>query len=298
MKNVEKIIEFTGHAGAVYCLTKGRTKTSFFSGAADGFIAEWDLQTLEPLKFSVKLDSPVFSLCHIVEANLLVAGLFNGHIHVIDLLAKQEIKHFKIPSKGIYTIYYDKVKNRIYSGGSDGVLNVWDVASFQHMLSLPLCEGKIRQITNGGNPNEIFVCCGDGKLRVLETEFFNEVNSFMTHEEGINTAFIHLSKVYTGGKDARIGVFSENSYQELLNIPAHNYGIYKLMEWGNSHFVSCSRDKTIKIWDFTNLNAPLRLDFKSFKGHTHSVNDLFISEWNNYLISCSDDKKIIVWKEK
>lgn len=298
MKNVEKIKEFTGHAGAVYCLERGRKASSFFSGAADGFIAEWDLELLEPSKFSVKLDSPVFSLCHIVDSNLLIAGLFNGHIHVIDLINKQEVKHFKIPSKGIYTIHFDKYKNRIYSGGADGVLNVWDVSNLQHMLSLPLGEGKIRQITMGANPNEIFVCCGDGKLHVLETEFFNEVNSFITHPDGLNTVLIHANKVYTGGKDARIKVYSENSYEELTNIPAHNYGIYKLREWGNSHFVSCSRDKTIKVWKYDNLTEPLRLDFKSFKGHTHSVNDLFISEWNNYLISCSDDKKIIVWKEK
>lgn len=293
---VEKIKEFTGHTGAVYCLAQGRTPKTVFSGAADGFIAEWDLDSLEPSKFSVKLDSPVFSLCHITDLNLLVAGLFNGHIHIIDLLNKKEIKHFKIPSKGIYSTYYDKIRNQLYTGSGDGVLNVWDVATFEHILSLPICEGKIREIVRGGNDREIYVCCGDGKLRILETEFFNELNSFVTNEGGVNTILVKYDIILTGGKDARIKIINKDSYAELKNIPAHNYGIYKLVQWGRRYFASCSRDKTIKIWNFNNLDVPLRLDFKSFKGHTHSVNDLYICEANNYLISCGDDGKILVWK--
>jgi WD40 repeat protein len=297
MKTVEKIKEFTGHAGAIYCLAQGRKNTSVFSGSADGFIAEWDLQTLEPSKFSVKLEAPVFTLCHIVKLNLLVAGLFNGHIHVIDLNEKKEIKHFKVLSKGIYSLFYDDVKNRLYSGGGDGVFNVWDIETMQHMLSLPLCDGKIRDIVKGGSENEIFVCCGDGKLRILETEFFNEINSIETNEGGLNSVLVSYDKIITAGKDAHIKIFSKDSYTAMKSIPAHNFGIYKLVQWGNRNFVSCSLDKTIKVWNFTNLESPLRLDFKLFKGHTHSVNDLYVCEANNYLISCGDDKKIIVWKQ-
>ena len=297
MINVEKIKELTGHSGAVYCLANGQSNNSVFSGSADGFVAEWDLEKLEPTKFSIKFNSPVFSLCHISELKLLVVGLFNGHLHIVDLNEKKEIKDFKIPANGIFSIFYHKSKNKIYAGSADGVLNVWDLLTFKHEQSVPVSSQKIRAITRGGNDNEIYIGCGDGNLKIVETENFTELKSIQAHESGLNAILVKYDIYITAGKDARIKFFNKDSHIELKNIPAHNYGIYKIVQWGLRYFVSCSRDKTIKIWNFNNLDTPLRLDFKTFKGHTASVNDLLINVANNYLISCSDDKKIIVWKQ-
>ncbi|HYG53023.1 MAG TPA: hypothetical protein VD905_19120 [Flavobacteriales bacterium] len=295
MKPVEKIKEFTGHAGGVYCLERGRFAYTVFSGAADGMVGEWNLKSLEPSGFSVKMDSPVFALLHVVEMHLLVAGLFNGHIHVIDLEEKKEVKHYQLPAKGIFTLFYDAWTKRLYAGGADGVLNVWNAETWEHMLSLPLCEGKIRKIMQGRNKQEMMVCCMDGSLRILETEFYNEVAKINTGNESVNAAMLTDNEIFTVTKDARIKIYDRLVLAELNSIAAHNYGIYDIVWWGQNSCATCSRDKTIKVWDFNRLTEPLRIDFKTFKGHTRSVNDLFVSEWNNYLISAGDDGKVMVW---
>ncbi|HLP12702.1 MAG TPA: hypothetical protein VK177_12270 [Flavobacteriales bacterium] len=295
MKTVEKLKEFTGHVGGVYCLARGRFEHSFFSGAADCMIGEWDLKSLQPSGFSVKLESPVFSLLNMVELNILAAGLFNGHIHLIDLVEKKEIKHFQLPAKGIFALYYDAHMKRLYSGGADGVFNVWDAQTWEHLLSLPICEGKIRKLEQGRTKNEVMVCCMDGTLRILETEFYNQVGKINTGAESVNAVMLTGNEIFIATKDAHIKIYDRFTLGELKSIPAHNFGIYKIMQWGNNQFASCSRDKTIKVWDFDNLAEPLRVDFKLFNGHTRSVNDLLVSAWNNYLISAGDDGKIIVW---
>lgn len=292
--NVSKLKEFNQHAGAVYCLEKGRTEKTFFSGAADGFVAEWNLEKLEPEKFSIKLNSPVFCIKHIIEKKTLVIGLFNGHLHVVDLSTKQEIKHFELPSKGIYCLHYDPAQGFLYSGDGTGSIYVWDVTSWDLKLSIPLSTEKIRRIGQGRTGDEIAVCCGDGSIRFLETQFFNETHQLQVNSTGVNDCYLHGDFLYTAGKDAHLNLYRIDTLDLEQTIPAHNYGIYRILQHPLG-LITASRDKTIKVWPNNALKTPLRIDFKGFKGHTHSVNDILISDWNKSLISCGDDKKIIVW---
>ena len=39
-----------------------------------------------------------------------------------------------------------------------------------------------------------------------------------------------------------------------------------------------------------------RIDKSQHEGHTHSVNKLLWTDFNNYLISTGDDKAIMVWE--
>lgn len=291
-----KLSELSGHNGAIYCLGAGRKTFTLFSGGADGFIAEWNLQTFEPEKFSVKLDSAVFSMCTIPGTTLLVVGLFNGHLHVIDWQNRQEIKHLVMNTRGVFTLCYDNNTGLLYSGGGDGVMNVWDITSWELMLSLPLSEKKIRHISV--QDKNVFVCCGDGVLRVLENSFFNEIFSLQAHQGGVYQALPEEHLLYTAGKDAHIRVWDAKTRQLLESIPAHNYGIYSLVKWQPGLLASASRDKTIKLWDPYNFDHPLRIDYKTFKGHQRSVNALHVCEWNNSLISAGDDGKIMVWSNE
>ncbi|ETO07029.1 G-protein beta WD-40 repeats containing protein [Reticulomyxa filosa] len=58
---------------------------------------------------------------------------------------------------------------------------------------------------------------------------------------------------------------------------------------GNT-IVSCSHDKTIKIWDLTNGK-----EIKKLKGHSHWVNDARFSLDGNMIVSCSNDETIRLW---
>jgi WD40 repeat protein len=287
-----KLSELSGHTGPVYCLHRGRTAQTVFSGGADGFVAEWNLATFEPEKFSVKLDAPVFSLCLIPGTTLLVVGLFNGHIHVIDWQARQEIKHLALDTKGVFTLCYDPGSQLLYAGGGDGVMYVWNITSWELMLSLPLSEKKIRHISVSGP--DILVCSGDGLLRVLEPVFFNEKFSLMAHQDGIYHALADGDLLFTVGKDAYIRVWDRKTFQQQEAIAAHNYAIYSLVKC-RELLATGSRDKTIKIWGPAGFGHPLRIDNKNFKGHQRSVNSLYFCEWNNSLISAGDDGKIMAW---
>lgn len=285
----------SGHSGAIYCLAAGRFRHTVFSGGADGFVAEWDLKTMQAAKFSVKLDSPVFAILLVPQTPWLVVGLFNGHIHVIDVNARKEIKHLSMKSKGVFTFCYDAQQQLLYSGGGDGIMNVWNINTWELVLSLPLTTQKIRNIKL--SDDRLFVCCGDGNLKILENRFYNEIFSIQAHVGGVYNVLPQEHILYTVGKDAHLKIWDPKTGGLLESIPAHNFGIYGLLSWNNL-LVTGSRDKTIKLWNPDDFQHPLRLDYKGSGGHQRSVNALHVCEWNNSLISCGDDGKIIVWKQE
>ena len=100
--------------------------------------------------------------------------------------------------------------------------------------------------------------------------------------------------LYSGGKDALLKVFNLSLNHTNKIIPAHNYAIYDIIQLNKSIILSCSRDKTIKVWDKKNMSVISRLDHNS-NGHKHSVNNI-IKYKNDMFFSCSDDGTIILWK--
>ena len=61
------------------------------------------------------------------------------------------------------------------------------------------------------------------------------------------------------------------------------------------HFVTCSMDKTIKVWDAESYKLLKIIDKSRHAGHGTSVNKVLWSTFNNEIISCSDDRTISIW---
>ena len=56
------------------------------------------------------------------------------------------------------------------------------------------------------------------------------------------------------------------------------------------YIISCSRDKTIKLWEInTGFNT------RTFRGHEKWVRQVVVSADNKTMASCSDDQSICIW---
>ncbi len=61
-------------------------------------------------------------------------------------------------------------------------------------------------------------------------------------------------------------------------------------------FATASRDKTLKVWETEGFQLLKVLEGRRDGGHSHSVNRLLWTNFNNWLVSCSDDRSIILWE--
>lgn len=292
---LSKIKEITGHSGAVYTIDGVGHKV--YTGSGDRFIARWDLETGQQDAFSIRAEQSVYSLRLVNDAGQLVFGTSSGSLHVIDLEAKAELKHFVQHQTAVFCIRENHFRKHVYSADADGNLAIWRSASWELLLLLPLQCGKIRDILVNEDGSLVFLACQDGNIRVFETNGYNEILAFDAHKDGSNCLGLFPGKpelLISGGKDAYLRVWKWQEEKMLLEIPAHNFGIYRIVFLQDGeYFATASRDKTIKLWDARTCNVIERIERRQ-GGHSHAVNDLYkLSETE--FVSVGDDKRINYW---
>lgn len=287
----EKII--LGHAGAIY--TCATVDGLVYTGSTDKHVARWLVKEGVQDKFAIKFESAIYSI-ELVGANFLVVGLSSGSLHIFDLAAGKEIKHFTQHKGAIFTITWNEVKKQLIVGDRDGNLSIWNSVTFDLQIYLPLDAGKLRDVSVSSDGNQFAVGCQDGKIRIFDCTYFNELKTISAHTGGVTSVLFHptnTDQLISGGKDAHLKLWDLTNETVLKDIPAHNYAIYSLISVNNGQtIVSASRDKMIKIWS-SDLDFLERLDIKE-GGHKHSVNEIRKLDENRF-VSVSDDKQVIIW---
>lgn len=293
--NFIKSAQLQAHNAGIYTLSPSRESHIIYTGSGDNFVGAWNLKTKAPDPFSINVGSTVYSILLLKDPNLLAVGQARGGIHLIDIAAKTELKHLKVHTKGVFDICQSADGNTIYAVGADGSLSVWDGA-FNFIRQIKLSEQKLRQIKLNNDGSLLAVASSDGFIRILETEYLNELYTINAHHKGVYSLLWEGDFLISGGNDAHLRFWNvTRDFKEERAIPAHNYSIYSIIKSPSGElFATASRDKTVKIWN-ADFDKPQRLDLKKSGGHKNSVNCLHWSIYNNTLISGSDDRSIILW---
>ena len=96
------------------------------------------------------------------------------------------------------------------------------------------------------------VHCQDETIRIFETVGFNEIITLPGHQNGSNCSLLVNETLISGGKDGQIKKWDWRNEKLESSLPAHYYAVYDLISLGSNEnrvLISCSRDKTIKVWD-------------------------------------------------
>jgi WD40 repeat protein len=297
---IELISELTGLDGSVYSLEKAGDTNRFYSGSNDQLVVEWNLGEMKPVKAVASLPSRSYALKYIDELNILVVGNYSGGMHVIDLNLGKEIRLFQLHQNTIFNIEYDEKRKRIISLSADGSYAVWSLPDFQLLHHEFLTSLKVRCVAFRPDKDEMVIGCGDGTIRVIDTETFEQRIKLEGHEKDYSVNGLAYTpdgkQLISGGRDARLAFWDlANGYELINKIPAHNYAIYSIVFHPSKPiYATGSMDKTIRIWEIGKMR-PIRTIDLSNGGHKNSVNKLLWSDFNDYLISTGDDRSIKVW---
>jgi len=300
--NSKKVTQFEGHTGAIYTLERATDPHLFYSGSNDNMVVEWNLENPSQNRAIAKLPAKAFALKYIQKKHLLLIGNYTGGIHVIDLEKNKEIKLLQLHHSIIFDIQYLPAKEWFFVLAADGAYSVWTANGFKLVTSRRLGNFKLRCIDFCERRNEAAIGCGDGTIRIIDLDTFEEKNMLRGHQEkfSVNTVKYHPMGTFllSGSRDAHINLWDiNNDYNLTQQIPAHNYAIYSIVfSPDGNHFASGSMDKTVKIWDSHDVELLLRIGPGEQDGHSNSVNKLMWSTYNNYLLSTGDDRTIKVWE--
>lgn len=292
---VKKVRTLTGHKDCLYTL-EGYDDHRFLSAGGDGMVVLWDLKEGETGKMVVKVPSSVYALSFNQKKEWLVVGQNFSGIHLVDVKEKKEVGSVALTNAAVFDI--QTTEEAIYVATGEGeVLKVsWDL---QVLASAKLSEQSARTIAINPGLNELAVGYSDHYIRILDMEDLSVKKAYKAHDISVFTLCYHPSMpvLLSGSRDARIKIWAtDEGYRLVEEIVGHMYAINHLdFSPAGQHFVTCSMDKSIKIWDSQQFKLLKVIDRARHAGHATSVNKLLWMSYNNWIVSCSDDRTISVW---
>lgn len=295
---VNKVASLEGHTDCVYSLAASHRDTEIISAAGDGMVVVWDLTNPKDGELVVKVPNSVYSTYLYDESNTLIVGQNFEGIHEIDLSTKKEIRSLQLTDKEIFAI--NAIDNNLLVATKNGEIIIVDYATFTIKKRLRLSDKSARCIAIG--LHDFAVGYSDNSIRIIDKFSFELKHTLREHTIsvfGLSYA-PDLKTLVSVSRDALIKIWdSEKNYALITSINAHMYAINDIVFTNNgNHFITCSMDKSVKIWDASSYKLIKVIDKSRFAGHGNSINKLFWSTKMQQLISASDDRTLSVWDIK
>lgn len=276
--------EYKLHDGPVYALAISGNMV--FTGSSDRTVKSMDLTHGIVQPFTVRSEVSPISLWAISSA-LLAIGYLNGEFYLINPRTRSTIFEYHFSGDGVFSLYSFN-DTELYIGLGSGRLAILDFVRLDWIYLEQLSTDKIRAIVYDSNAQCCYLGAKDGELVVFDVNNYGVNQCWHAHDGGVNSLlFTSTNQLVSGGKDGHIRVWK--GHECIHSIPAHRGVVYGLQEIGN-RVVSCSRDKSIKVWDMETFKPLQKLTF-----HRQSVN-LLVQQNAHSFVTASDDHRIAHWE--
>jgi len=246
-----------GHHGPLYAMCM--TDEGFFSGGADKQLLYHSHQHHLAIEKIAQFSESIFSIQVIGE--YIWVGSFSGYCYQIHR-SSQDVHKWQAHQGPVFALI-PLSNGWMASGGGDGKLHIWDVDNQKIIRSIWLGDFKIRSLQYSKEENLVSVTGGDGSLNILDLPWFNTQHQWQLRDEACySSVYLSSKEVWiTGHKNGSIQFWKKNEPTALVKIPAHLGAVYDLkLDPKNNLLFSCSQDKSLKIWDLTNLALMAKWD--------------------------------------
>ena len=213
-------------------------------------------------------------------------------------------KIMKIPIFGCwlpqYTLCFDVVTNKLYSGQEDGKILVWNMNSSKHKYILFLENEKNKKILKNNN-KEKFNKTQENKFFMMKDtgiidEENNKKNNFgENHQRDTVSCLLILNKLrllcssYHNGK---IILWDVATRTPKKIIDEQKTSIYQFVfDPHKNYLYTCGFDHNIYVYDPYNEESSIY----QLKGHNSSVKSLALNLENNELISIDINGNLKIW---
>ncbi len=288
-------------------------------GFSDGTIQIWSQSRKDEyiLKQSKKLhdkalcaltqsDSPLFSFCSssvdgtirlwkrgvLTEERALV-----GHTDRVGTIIEASqmsfsVEDFVFPLVWLYPWEQFEPSLILLSGSRDTTIRAWNCKDGKCLLVL---SGHTKEISaiEALNSRTLVSTSLDGTMRIWSTETKECLKTIMLEDAIGITSLLKISenRVIVGLENGNlycIDLLKEAPYFSIKRLENHDASVIRICSLDETHFVTCSRDKNVKIWDLKALGCIQVL------GHQSPLCSLCILDTYTLVTAC-EDKTVHIW---
>jgi guanine nucleotide-binding protein G(I)/G(S)/G(T) subunit beta-1 len=196
----------------------------------------------------------------------------------------------------VTAVHWGGDSRQLVSASQDGNLLVWNAATANKLQSISLKSSYVMSVgmepTNGN-----MVACGglDNLCTVYKLDRPDNAMEMASHDGYLSCCrFLDEKQILTSSGDSTILKWDIDSGRVVDTFAEHeNDAMFISLQPGNKNvFVSCSVDKTAKIWDIRDPSKSKQ----TFTGHSADINSCdFMPSDPNCFGTCSEDGTIRVW---
>jgi len=224
--------------------------------------------------------------------DILSTGRNEKHFYLWNIKKKKLVRHIEFPGDLITAADLSPSRKLLAIADNSGQI---------YLLTLPQLSIQ-KKIQKFSAPILTLVFSPDGKLLFSSNSNGNNLlynileNNFYNVPQNINSncaAFSICGQLYIGADSGLITIFDPEGKKIAGEFKAHENNISGIIFYGDKRLITCSFDKSIKIWDLETLQLEATLI-----GHSNWVIGLQL--FQDYLISAGMDNHLIIWdlKEK
>jgi len=242
--------EYKLHEGPVYGVAI--SENIAFTASADKTVKSIDLLTGIIQPFTVRSEVSPISLWAI-SPELLAIGYLNGELYLVNPHTRKILFEHSFTGEGVFSLYSFN-DSELYIGLGSGRLAILDFVSLDWIYLEQISTDKIRAIVYDTNTHCCYIGAKDGQLIAFDVNAYCVNDRWHAHDGGVNSLCISSTNLLV------------------------------------AYIVSCSRDKTIKVWEMESLKPVQKITF-----HRQSVNQMAQQNAHSF-VTASDDHRIAHWE--
>ncbi|HQQ96514.1 MAG TPA: WD40 repeat domain-containing protein [Cyclobacteriaceae bacterium] len=294
---VTRLHTYQGHRDSVYTLTAGPLPHVFFSAGGDGLVVRWNMKHPDEGDLLAQLPHSVYALSYWPDKQYLIAGHNTEGIHVIDTVHRKEVASLKLGSASIFDIRV--INGQAWIAAGDGCVTVVNLSSMTVLHKMEVSSKSARTIAIHPFNGTVAVGYSDHAIRVFDSRSFEQLAGWTGHSNSVFTLAYTRDGHFllSAGRDAHLKAWDvQGNYGQHGDVVAHLFAINNLdFSPDGKHFVTCSLDKSIKIWRTADLTLLKVIDKARHAGHGTSVNRVLWTTYKDQVLSASDDRTISSW---
>lgn len=182
----------------------------------------------------------------------------------------------------------------IIAGTSGGTVHFIDTAERKEIKAEKYFDSQVFEITYSLKHHMLFICSGDGRVVVTDSNSFEKLKSLQICNEKVRSAAIHPNgdSIAIASSDGRVRIFSLPLMIETHNFVAHDLAA-NVVCWHpeGKYLLSGGRDAYLNLWD------PGK-DFESIQkipAHNYAIYSIAFAPDGKLFATGSRDKTVKIW---